>query len=86
MNYTPKPRPPLYKIGDILDDVLTSMRKNNKNRNVYDLAYLQREWSSIVGSNISHVSTPVFLKGNILTVEVTNSTWKMELFFMKKIY
>ena len=67
-------------IGNILGDVL------QKYRHEMDAELLQvwQVWDSIVGEVIAQNAKPAAFKGQILLVNVTNSTWIHQLQFLKK--
>lgn len=68
------------KVGHLIQDVLRSQRKHGdaKMIRVWDI------WSSAVGEHIGGNSSPAAFKGKLLIVNVTDSAWLQQLWFLKK--
>lgn len=76
----PKENGQFVKVGDIIQDVLRSQRKHgdvNMTR-VWDL------WPSAVGDHIGVNTRPAAFKGRLLIVNVVDSAWLQQLWFLKK--
>ena len=68
------------KVGDIIQDVLRSQRKHGdaKMIQVWDI------WPSAVGEHIGANTNPAAFKGKLLIVNVADSAWLQQLWFLKK--
>lgn len=71
----PQYLPKEEKIQDVVDKII------NKNMGPKEKKFmeLKKEWGKLMGTQIERISSPVSLKNNILTIEVENSAWLMEL-------
>lgn len=67
-------------IGNILDNVLKSYR-TEADSGLQDVWHL---WDAAVGETIAQNTRPTAFKGNLLIVNVSNSTWIHQLQFLKK--
>jgi predicted nucleic acid-binding Zn ribbon protein len=67
-------------IGSLLDDVLKKYRHETD----AELVLVWQVWDNIVGSVIAQNAKPAAVKGRILLVHVTSSTWIHQLQFLKK--
>jgi len=67
-------------IGSIIDNVLKTYRREPDG----ELIRVWHVWDSIVGDVISKNAKPAAIKGKILLVYVTSSTWIHQLQFLKK--
>ena len=70
-SYLPKP----VHIKDTLDTVLG----NAIGPREYKLIDLKKNWSSLMGKDVGNNSEPVSIKNKILSIEVKNSIWLMQL-------
>ncbi|MFC1858713.1 DUF721 domain-containing protein [Thermodesulfobacteriota bacterium] len=68
------------RIGNILDNVLGTLRKDFDR----DLLQIWDRWDQIVGEAIAESTRPAAFKGKLLLVHVTSSTWVHQLRFLKK--
>ena len=66
-------------IGNILDNVLKSYR-TDADSGLKDVWHL---WDAAVGETIAQNARPAAVKGNLLIVNVSNSTWIHQLQFLK---
>jgi len=68
------------KVGHIIQDVLRSQRKHGdaKMIRVWDV------WPLAVGEPIGSNSLPAAFKGKLLIVNVIDSAWLQQLWFLKK--
>ena len=68
------------RLGHILKDVLLTQRKHAdiKMVRVWDV------WQAVVGEQIGANTNPAAFKGSLLIVNVTNSAWVQQLWFLKK--
>ena len=68
------------KVGHIIQDVIRSQRKHGdaKMIQVWDI------WSSAVGEHIGANTNPAAFKGKLLIVNVVDSAWLQQLWFLKK--
>lgn len=68
------------KVGHIIQDVLRSQRKHGdaKMIRVWDV------WPSAVGEPIGSNTSPAAFKGKLLIVNVVDSAWLQQLWFLKK--
>ncbi|RLB98206.1 MAG: DUF721 domain-containing protein [Deltaproteobacteria bacterium] len=68
------------KVGHIIQDVLRSQRKygDAKMIRVWDV------WASAVGEHIGANTSPAAFKGRLLIVNVVDSAWLQQLWFLKK--
>jgi predicted nucleic acid-binding Zn ribbon protein len=66
-------------IGNILDNVLKSYR-TDADSGLKDVWHL---WDAAVGETIAQNARPAAVKGNLLIVHVSNSTWIHQLQFLK---
>jgi predicted nucleic acid-binding Zn ribbon protein len=68
------------KVGHIIQDVLRSQRKHGdaKMIRVWDV------WPLAVGEPIGSNSRPAAFKGQLLIVNVIDSAWLQQLWFLKK--
>lgn len=68
------------KVGHIIKDVLRSQRKHGdaKMIRVWDI------WPSAVGEHIGANTNPAAFRGRLLIVNVVDSAWLQELWFLKK--
>ena len=67
-------------ISGILNELLKKYRSGPDG----DLAQVCQLWDTIVGEAIAENARPVAIKGNLLLVYVTNSTWVHHLQFLKQ--
>jgi len=76
----PKESDRFVKLGHIIQDVLRSQRKHGdaKMVRVWDI------WSSAVGGPIGANTRPAAFKGKLLIVNVTDSAWLQQVWFLKK--
>jgi len=67
-------------IGSIIDDVMKTYRRepDRELTRIWDL------WDGLVGEIVAENAQPEAIKGNILVINVTNSTWVHHLQFSKK--
>ena len=70
-SYLPKP----VHIKDTLDAVLS----NAVGPREYKLIDLKKNWNMLMGEDVGNNSEPVSIKNKILTIEVKNSIWLMQL-------
>ena len=70
-SYLPKPA----HIKETLDKVLS----NALGPQEYKLIDLKKAWKNLMGDQVGRVSEPVSIKNKILTIEVQNGVWLMEL-------
>ncbi|NNF98455.1 MAG: DUF721 domain-containing protein [Desulfobacteraceae bacterium] len=70
----------LTPLGDILDTVVSryQRRPEGKLSNIWD------EWEGAVGRIIAENARPSAFKGDLLLVNVSNSTWLQQLRFLKQ--
>ena len=68
------------KIGHIIKDVLQSQRKHGDANmiRVWDI------WPSAVGEPIGSNTSPAAFKGALLIVNVVDSAWLQQMWFLKK--
>jgi len=66
-------------IGSIIDDVI----KAYGNKNDPLIGGVWRVWEHAVGETIANHARPAAVKGKLLLVYVTNSTWLHQLQFLK---
>ena len=68
------------KVGNLIKDVLRSQRKHGdaKMIRVWDV------WPSAVGEPIGSNTSPAAFKGKLLIVNVVDSAWLQQLWFLKK--
>ncbi len=80
MKKRPEGSEPFVKVGHIIQDVLRSQRKHGdaKMIRVWDV------WQFAVGEQIGANTSPAAFKGPLLIVNVTNSAWLQQLWFLKK--
>ncbi|MGM0461651.1 MAG: DUF721 domain-containing protein [Fibrobacterota bacterium] len=76
-------RKKIYTVGELIDSVMENIGRANKSQNIYILSTIQSEWENICGEKIAKVSSPRFLKNNVLTIHVKNALWRSELFYIK---
>ena len=76
----PKKSDPFVKVGHIIKDVLRSQRKHGdaKMIRVWDI------WSPAVGEHIGANTRPAAFKGTLLIVNVADSAWLQQVWFLKK--
>ena len=67
--------PDLVHIKEELDIVLNGALGPQE----YKLLDLKKNWENLVGGQVAKVSEPVSIKNKVLTIEVKNSIWLMEL-------
>ena len=67
-------------IGNILADLLKTYRRESK----ADLVQVWQVWDRVIGDVIAKNARPAALKGKILLVHVSSSTWIHQLQFLKK--
>ena len=67
-------------ISGILNELLKKYRGGPDG----ELAQVCQLWDTIVGEAIAENARPVAIKGNLLLVYVTNSTWVHHLQFLKQ--
>jgi predicted nucleic acid-binding Zn ribbon protein len=67
-------------IGSIIDDVLKTYRREPDN----ELMQVWQVWDRIVGDVVSKNAKPAAVKGRILLVYVSSSTWVHQLQFLKE--
>lgn len=71
---------PFVKVGHIIKDVLRSQRKHGDSKmiRVWDI------WSAAVGEHIGTNTRPAAFKGPLLIVNVVDSAWLQQVWFLKK--
>ena len=76
----PKTCDRFVKVGHIIQDVLKSQRKHGDANmiRVWDV------WPSAVGEPIGSNTNPAAFKGRLLIVNVVDSAWLQQLWFLKK--
>ncbi len=67
-------------IGSVIGDVL----KKYRHQTDAELVRVWQVWDSIVGNVIAQNAKPAAIKGRILLVHVTSSSWIHQLQFLKK--
>jgi predicted nucleic acid-binding Zn ribbon protein len=67
-------------IGNIIDGVLKQVRSEPGDV----LKAVWRLWEETVGGTIAENARPAAIKGNLLIVHVSSSTWMHQLQFLKK--
>lgn len=78
-----KKREKLYRVSDIVDGVLNTMRGQVSETGGESLEEVQAAWNTIVGEKIIDNTTLVSLQQGVLVVSVKKSVWRNELEFMK---
>ena len=76
----PKESERFVKVGHIIQDVLRSHRKHGDANmiRVWDI------WTSAVGEHIGANASPAVFKGKLLIVNVVDSAWLHQLWFLKQ--
>ena len=76
----PKKTDRFVKVGHIIQEVLRSQRKHGdaKMIRVWDV------WPSAVGEPIGSNTSPTAFKGKLLIVNVVDSAWLQQLWFLKR--
>ena len=70
-SYLPKP----VHVKEVLDTVLSDAIGERE----YKLIDLKKNWNKLMGEDVGKNSEPVSIKHKILTIEVKNSIWLMQL-------
>ncbi len=68
------------KVGHIIKDVLRAQRKHGDAK----MVLVWDVWGAAVGEQIGENTSPAAFKGRLLIVNVTNSVWVQQLWFLKK--
>ena len=67
-------------IGAVIDGVLKSCRPGFDT----EMARIWGLWDGLVGEDIAANARPLAFKGRLLLVQVSNSTWLHQLYFLKR--
>ena len=68
------------KVGHLIKDVIRSHRKHGD----ANMIRVWEVWPSAVGEPIGSNTSPAAFKGSLLIVNVTDSAWLQQLWFLKK--
>ena len=77
---TKKGKTEFVHIGNIIDDVLKTYRREPDGQ----LMQVWQTWDRVVGDVVSKNARPAAFKGRMLLVYVTSSAWVHQLQFLKK--
>lgn len=67
-------------LGEIIEKALVNFKKERNS----PAEKIIREWKDIVGTEIAKVARPVKIKFGTIFVNVENSAWLQELFFLER--
>lgn len=77
-------REKLYKVGDLVDNVLENMNVSvEKNNNEESIEEIKIAWKHVLGKSITKYTKVHSFKNGVLVVMVTKSVWRSELEYMK---
>ncbi len=67
------------QIGQLIEELI----KNRRWEKNFALGKLKQDWEKVVGRNIANHTTPEFIKGKRLFIEVDSPIWSMQLNYLK---
>ncbi len=67
-----------------IDDILKASLKHFKIEEKFKVYPIWKAWESIVGTQISKKTSPAFVSGKTLHIQVENSVWMQELEYQKR--
>jgi predicted nucleic acid-binding Zn ribbon protein len=69
----------MKSIAQILSDHSSFVSRKNKTVPTLRMLDVVKEWPCLVGDLIAKRSSPIYVKGGSLTIQVTDSSWANEL-------